>query len=82
MIGLREGWDDRRWIELYKKTVAAKDPAAAKALEEIFKAAVAQRSRRGRDTVSDFFAEMQRYERMDGWRNQIIDAVLKHRQPR
>ncbi len=74
MIGVREGWDDRRWIALLKK----RDPAAAKKLlAPIFKQAVARRSRRGRDTVSDFYAEMAQYEQMDAWRNQVIDAILK-----
>jgi len=74
MIGVREGWDDRRWTALLKK----RDPAGAKKLlAPIFKDAIARRSRRGRDTVSDFYAEIQSYERMDRWRSQVVDAVLK-----
>jgi len=77
MIGVREGWDDRRLIALYKKTVVPKDPAAAEALDAIFKQAVASRSRGGRNTVTDFYAEIAGYERMDTWRNQLLDAVVK-----
>ena len=74
MIGLREGWDDRRWITLAKKT----DPAAAdKLLAPIYKEAIARRSKRGRDTVTDFYAEMAGYEKMDAWRNALIDLVLE-----
>ncbi len=74
MIGLREGWDDRRWITLAKRT----DPAAAKALlAPIYKEAIARRSKAGRDTVNDFYAEMASYEKMDAWRNALIDLVLK-----
>jgi len=76
MIGLREGWDDRRWIALAKKT----DPDGAKALlKPIFKEAIARRSKKGRDTVDDFYAEMAGYEKMNAWRNAVIDLVLKKR---
>ena len=77
MAGVREGFDDRRWIETYKKLVVAKDPAAKKLLDEIGQMAIRRRTRRGRDTVADFFAEMKRYQDMDGWRDRIIDAILK-----
>ena len=73
LIGVREGWDDRRWIALCKKTV----PNAEKLLKPIFKQAIALRSRRGRDTVADFYAEIARYEKMDQWRNRVIEAILK-----
>ena len=75
MIGLREGWDDRRWIETYRKRAGAESAKAL--LQPMFQESVARRSQRGRDTVYDFYAEMQRYERMDRWRDSIIDAVLK-----
>lgn len=74
MYGKREGWDDRRWIEAYKAKVG---PEKAKALlEPIYAEAVAQRNQKGRDTVSDFYAEMQRFDKMNDWRNRIIDAVV------
>ena len=74
LIGLREGWDDRRWIALAQKT----DPDAAKTLlAPIFKEAIARRSKKGRDTVSDFYAEMAGYEKMNAWRNAVIDLTLK-----
>ena len=77
MAGVREGFDDRRWIETYKKLVVARDPAAQKLLDKIGQAAIARRTKRGRDTVSDFYAEMKRYQDMDVWRDRIIDAILK-----
>ncbi len=76
MIGLREGWDDRRWIEAYRERVARGDPEAQAALEEIYRAAIAQRGEQGRDTVTDFYAEMARFERMDAWRAQLADALV------
>ena len=75
MIGDREGWDDRRLIAHVKKTV----PDADKLLAPIFKDAIARRSKRGRDTVTDFYAEMKRHGQMDVWRNQLLDAALKAR---
>ena len=77
MIGLREGWDDRRIIAMYKEKVAAKDPAAMAVLKKMFDAAVAQRGKGGTDTVFDFYAEIAGYTQMDEWRNQLIDALLK-----
>jgi hypothetical protein len=79
MIGLREGLDDRRWIELYKKGVLAGNPAAGKLLDRIFKEAIAMRSRTGKDTVSDFYAEIERHELMERWRGQVMDAILLSR---
>jgi len=76
MAGVREGFDDRRWIAAYKQQVLAKDPEAKKMLDDIFAEAIAQRTGGGRDTVYDFYAEVQRREKLDQWRNQIIDAVL------
>jgi len=80
MLGLREGWDDRRWIETYLKHVpnAKRDDEL---LGPIFAEAVARRSQRGRDTVSDFYAEMQRHEKMDLWRGRIVEEVVKHARP-
>ena len=74
MYGKREGWDDRRWIETYKAKVG--EAQAKKLLDEIYAEAVAQRNPKGRDTVNDFFAEMQRFDKMNEWRNRVIEATL------
>ncbi|MEI8244007.1 MAG: glycoside hydrolase domain-containing protein, partial [bacterium] len=75
LIGTREGWDDRRWIEAYRKQVATKDPAARDALDGILKQAIAKRTDKGKDTVNDFYAEMAGYERMDVWRARLAEAL-------
>ena len=75
MVGVREGFDDRRWIETYKKLVG-EDKAKA-LLEKIGQEAIAQRTRGGRDTVNDFFAEMKRIDQLNDWRERIISAVLE-----
>ena len=77
MAGLREGWDDRRWVETYKARVVAKDAKAKKLLDRIGAEAIAMRAPGGRDTVSDFYAEIKRYEKLDRWRGQLIDAILR-----
>ena len=77
MAGVREGWDDRRWIELYKKTVLAKDAAGKALLDGIFKDAIAQRTSAGTNTITDFFAEMKQHQQMDDWRNKLMDEIIK-----
>jgi hypothetical protein len=76
MAGLREGLDDRRWIETYKATVVAKNPQARKLLDDIAKEAIAFRDEGGRDTVADFYAQIRQYQKMDEWRNRIIEAIV------
>ena len=73
----RSGFDDRRWIALYRQQVLAGDPAARKLLDDIFAQAVAQRTGGGRDTVYEFYAEIEKVEKLDQWRHQIIDAIIK-----
>ena len=73
-MGVREGFDDRRWIETYKKVVG--EEKAKELLEKIGAEAIAQRTRGGRDTVNDFFAEMKRTDKLNEWRDQVIKALL------
>ncbi len=80
MIGVREGFDDRRWIETYKSEVGF--GASQPVLQPIDVQAIEQRTRGGRDTVYDFYAEIDRVEKLDDWRNRVIDAVLKARSPK
>lgn len=75
MVGVREGFDDRRWVETYRKAVGV--AAAQPVLQPIDVAAIEQRTSGGRDTVNDFFAEMKRVDRLNEWRDQVIDALLK-----
>jgi hypothetical protein len=75
MRGVREGFDDRRWIETYKKV--AGEEKAQKLLAKIGAEAIAQRTRGGRDTVSDFFAEMKKTDQLSVWRDQVMQAVVE-----
>lgn len=74
MAGVREGCDDRLWMETYKKAVGF--AAAQPVLQPIDVAAIQQRTAAGRDTVNDFFAEMTRVEKLNEWRDQVIDALI------
>jgi hypothetical protein len=75
MVGVREGFDDRRWMETYRNLVG--EEASRELLDAIGKQAIEQRTRGGRDTVSDFFAEMKRIDQLNEWRDQVIEAVLR-----
>ena len=74
--GMREAWDDRRIVETYKKTFAG-DPAALGELAKVLDAARASYSAGGQDTVTDFWERMDRPEKLDGWRNQLLDRLVK-----
>ncbi len=75
MVGVREGFDDRRWIETYKKLVG--EEKARELLAKIGSEAIAQRTQGGRDTVYDFFAEMKKTDQLNVWRDQVMEAVLQ-----
>jgi len=77
MIGLREAWDDRRWSEHYKQKVVAADPAAGKLLDGIGRGAVDLRNKDAAGSAKGFASEIDRYEQMDRWRGQLIDAIIR-----
>ena len=76
--GLREAWDDRRIIETYRKKFAGNADAMA-VLAKIFKEASASRGEGGRDTVNDFFTAIDDVNKMDRWRNELLDRLVKAR---
>ena len=77
--GLREAWDDRRYIETLRK--AAKDKEKIDEveafLEKIFGQAVQSRTAGGRDTVDDFWSQTKDPEKLNEWRSQIADKIVK-----
>jgi hypothetical protein len=77
--GVREAWDDRRYIETLKVTAAAKgkDAEAKALLEEIFNQAVKSRTEGGRDTVNDFYARSKDPDALETMRNRIREMLLK-----
>ncbi len=76
--GMREAWDDRRYIETLKQLAhkAGKDQEAHDLLEELFNAAVKSRTEGGRDTVNDFWARSKDPEALDAMRGKIRDMIL------
>lgn len=84
--GFREGWDDRRVMELFKRTFAG-DPAKTRLLDDIRDEVLAEmasgRQQGGRDTVDDFWNAIGDVGRMDVWRNRLLDelAAAQRRAP-
>ena len=76
LVGLREGLDDRRWMEACR-VLAAKDPAAKALLEKIGAEAVAARAK----TPYTSYNEAKDPEQMDRWRGRIMDAVAGRSRP-
>jgi hypothetical protein len=78
--GYREGWDDRRVTELFKKTFSD-NPEKLKILAginaEILKEMKADKQKGGRDTVNDFWNAIEDISRMDVWRNRLLDELVK-----
>ncbi|MCZ7644059.1 MAG: hypothetical protein M5U26_02050 [Planctomycetota bacterium] len=79
--GVREAWDDRRYIETLRARAKAKGEAAAKdaeaLLNEIFDAAVKSRNEGGRGTVSDFFARSNDPDALDTMREKIAAKIVE-----
>jgi hypothetical protein len=75
-VNLREGWDDRRIIETYRKTFAA-DPDAMAVLNKILKEAAGSRTSGGEDTVDDFWAGVNDTAKLDQWRDALLDRLAK-----
>ena len=76
--GLREGLDDRRLIETCRKQFTG-NAAAENLLKAILKEAVEGRAKGGTDTVNDFYNSPKEVVKLDTWRNQLLDELLKLR---
>ena len=78
--GYREGWDDRRVTELFKKKFAD-NPEKMKILNDIFAEVKREmksgKQKGGRDTVSDFWNAIEDSGRLDAWRNRLLDELVK-----
>lgn len=77
--GLREAWDDRRYIETLRHVAASKgaQEKAETFLEGIFTKAVHSREKGGEDTVNDFWNETNSLDQLDGWRYAIADKIVE-----
>ncbi len=77
--GLREAWDDRRYIETLKETAASKgqENEARAFLNGIFKEAVHSKTEGGEDTIDNFWNEINDMEKLDEWRYAIADKIME-----
>lgn len=77
--GLREGFDDRRYIETLKKVAQEKDreAEATALLDSIFGEVINSRNKKGRDTVHNFFAQSEDPDKLSSYRQQITELILK-----
>ncbi len=79
--GMREAWDDRRYIETLKHLAGKKSPEQQKVvkdlLEKIFNEAVQSRTKGGRDTVNNFFARSKNPKALDAIREKIANGILE-----
>jgi hypothetical protein len=72
---LREGLDDRRYVETLKRMAADHQTDVSEFLAQLDKAAIGQRTEAGRDTVNDFFAESKDMEITDAMRDKVIEQI-------
>ena len=67
---MREGLDDRRYVETLKRMAADHQTDVSDFLADLARAAISQRTAAGRDTVNDFFAEAKDMDATDAMRSQ------------
>ncbi|MBN1808631.1 MAG: hypothetical protein JW909_06150 [Planctomycetes bacterium] len=82
--GMREAWDDRRYIETLRLVARqkGKDAEAEQLLNSIFDTAVRTRTAGGRDTVNDFYARTNDPQALDTMRGMIADLIMQLASPR
>ena len=74
---IREGWDDRRYLETAKAAAKAAGKDIAPLLEQIRKEVLDDRGHGGRDTVNDFWEEGRDASKMDRWRKLLSDKIVE-----
>lgn len=75
--GMREAWDDRRYIETLRKVGKAKNVNVEPFLQEIGKEALASRGKGGQDTVNDFWDQAKRVGVMDELRGKVAARIIE-----
>ena len=76
--GLREAWDDRRYIETLKKIAKekGKETEVRVFLDTIFNMATSTKTEGGNDRVNDFWSQTKNPEKLDEWRYLIADKII------
>jgi len=75
--GMREAWDDRRYVETLKNLAKQHNVDVSDFLAQIAETGKTQRGPGGRDTVNDFWAQAKRVGVMDELRNKVADKILE-----
>lgn len=74
---LREGWDDRRYLETAKAAAKKAGADIAPLIEQIRKETIENRGQGGRDLVNDFWEEGREASKMDYWRKLLADKMIE-----
>ena len=79
--GLREAWDDRRYVETLKKVAREKNVDVSVFLAEIAEAGQKLHGEGGRDTRDDFWTQAKRVEALDELRGRVARKILEVDRP-
>lgn len=74
---IREGWDDRRYIETARAAAKAAGRDISALLEQIRKETLENRGAGGRDLVNDFWETGRSASKMDQWRDMLARAIVE-----
>jgi hypothetical protein len=74
---IREGWDDRRYVETAKALAKKTGKDITPLLAQIRKETLENRGRGGRDMVNDFWEEGRNANKMDQWRKMLADKIIE-----
>lgn len=76
--GLREAWDDRRYIETLKKIAIEKNKEreVQSFLDAVFNDAIHTKVEGGLDTVNDFWSGTKDPKKLDEWRFLVADKII------
>ena len=75
--GVREAWDDRRYVETLRAVGKAKGVDVQPVLDEVNRTALKIRGKGGEDTVDDFWEQASEITVMDDLRGKIADRIIE-----
>jgi len=74
---IREGWDDRRYLETVKALAKKKGQDISALITQIRTETLQDRGKGGRDLVEDFWEEGRTACKMDQWRQLLADKIVE-----
>ena len=81
MEGMREAWDDRRFIETLRQAAAKKGVDISAFMGRLFADVARARGAGGTDTVNDFWDRSNSDAVMDEWKDRLVDRLLSLDKP-